>query len=714
MASTDQPVDHGSSDTEKYPGDCSRRITCRPSVVPNYSLTLRALAEASEPPSPTPSGSLPSPRSSSSSPRSRSRSPASSHHSHSHPSSPVSPSAPSSTLSPATSGSPFSQPGSPLSPSPPGSPLSDGTTPRNSVQESRDISFMKPPEHDTEQNARAQDIKATHCWWWEDIAAAMFSIVCMSMVAAVLVSAHDTSLESWPASIQPNSIIAILTTLSKVAMLVPITSCLSQLKWRHMSTQSRPLSHLQVFDDASRGPWGSAAMMWKLPLQSRLGWALAFVTVVALGIEPSTQQILAFPVQERVLKNVTAEIGKADMYYSKSLFQPGEGDGQILDCSIDLPRFQASVISALAGDVFQSYFNCPSPATRCEWPDFSSLGICTAVSNVTEQTKRKCEEGDKGVSNCTYTIPLTLESREGSKNTTISMKYYKDTEHGDGSENSHVLRTSFVPGDKDVVGQFVVVRHRNDSWGDESSDPKSPEVLVSDLRWCEKMYMEVSASPSGPDSGSVDDKLLQFASNEFEAGRWFLKFTTPDGQENYTITRDLEEYLPMYLGQVLTVELEQQMAHGVASRPDLSRALKTPGFLSTETDVEKLMNNLADTLTNQLRTNDNGDNRNATTVNGTAFINEPVIMVRWEWFILPLMEVFLTVVLLFWVIVINKDGPLLKTSIMAYLIYPLRGWREDEMSVAGRQTKEKLGRLAEVMRGRMGESGGGYAIFKQD
>ena len=70
-------------------------------------------------------------------------------------------------------------------------------------------------------------------------------------------------------------------------------------------------------------------MMWKLPLQSRLGWALALVTVVALGIEPSAQQILAFPVQERALKNVTTEIGKADMYYSKSLFQPGEGDGKL-------------------------------------------------------------------------------------------------------------------------------------------------------------------------------------------------------------------------------------------------------------------------------------------------------------------------------------------------------------------------------------------------
>lgn len=243
MASTDPPADHGSSDTENaYPGDCSRRLTSRPSVVPNYSLTLRALAEADETPTPTPCSS------------------------------------------------------------PPGSPLSDGTTPRNSVQESREVSSAKAPDYDTEHNAQAQEIKATHCWWWEDIAAAMFSIVCMSMVAAVLVSAHDTPLEDWPASIQPNSIIAILTTLSKVAMLVPITSCLSQLKWRHMSTQPRPLSHLQVFDDASRGPWGSAALMWKLPLQSRLGWALALVTVVALGIEPSAQQILAFPVRERALK----------------------------------------------------------------------------------------------------------------------------------------------------------------------------------------------------------------------------------------------------------------------------------------------------------------------------------------------------------------------------------------------------------------------------
>lgn len=389
--------------------------------------------------------------------------------------------------------------------------------------------------------------------------------------------------------------------------------------------------------------------------------------------------------------------------------------GQILDRGVDLARFQASVISALAGDVFQPYSNCPLPATRCEWSEFSSLGVCTAVKNVTEQTKRKCEEEDKGVSNCTYIVPLTLESPEGGKNTTISMKYHQSTEN-DGSEKSHVLRTSFVPGGKDVVGQFVVVRHRNDSWGDESSEPKSPEVLVSDLRWCQKLYRGVSTSDNapGPSPDSVDETLLQFASNEFEAGRWFLKFTTPDGKENYTITRDLEEYLPMYLGQVLAVELEQEMAHGVASRLDLSRALKSPGFLSTETDVDRLISNLADTLTNQLRTNAAGDNRNATAVNGTALINEPVITVRWEWFILPLMEVFLTVVLLFWVIVINRDGPLLKTSVMAYLVYPLRGWRQDEMSVSGRQTCEKLDRLAEVMRGRMGESGGGYAIFKQE
>ncbi|KAF6814281.1 hypothetical protein CSOJ01_04172 [Colletotrichum sojae] len=148
----------------------------------------------------------------------------------------------------------------------------------------------------------------------------------MCLIIAVLFRVQDTKLASWTWEIQPSSVISVLTTISKTAMMVPIASCISQLKWRHMQLRPRPLNHLQVFDDASRGPWGSAIMAWKLPFQSLLGWALALVTIVALGIEPSAQNILDFPSRDW---NVTtddfvAEMGKADDYFSKGFLQlPG-------------------------------------------------------------------------------------------------------------------------------------------------------------------------------------------------------------------------------------------------------------------------------------------------------------------------------------------------------------------------------------------------------
>jgi hypothetical protein len=175
---------------------------------------------------------------------------------------------------------------------------------------------LEPP---TEQEG--QVIKAFDWWWWWDIGAAAVSVICLGLIVGVLVEANGKPRDSWPLAIQPNSIIAVLTTVGKSALLVPIASCLSQLKWRLIYTRARPLSYLQTFDDASRGPWGSFMMFWTLPLQSKLGCALALITILSLGIDPSAQQILDFPIKERRLDNVTAEMGVAQNYSSKSFLQ---------------------------------------------------------------------------------------------------------------------------------------------------------------------------------------------------------------------------------------------------------------------------------------------------------------------------------------------------------------------------------------------------------
>lgn len=58
------------------------------------------------------------------------------------------------------------------------------------------------------------------------------------------------------------------------------------------------------------------------------------------------------------------------------------------------------------------------------------------------------------------------------------------------------------------------------------------------------------------------------------------------------------------------------------------------------------------------------------------------------------------VVLLLWSIAITRKTPLLNTSVVAFLVCPLKGWKGNEMSVVGMQTSEKLEKLAENTHGK--------------
>lgn len=62
--------------------------------------------------------------------------------------------------------------------------------------------------------------------------------------------------------------------------------------------------------------------------------ALAFVTIVGLGVEPSAQQILAFESRQTTLTNVTAVMGIATLYSTKAFF-PSEGTVDVKRAGLD-------------------------------------------------------------------------------------------------------------------------------------------------------------------------------------------------------------------------------------------------------------------------------------------------------------------------------------------------------------------------------------------
>ena len=76
----------------------------------------------------------------------------------------------------------------------------------------------------------------------------------------------------------------MIGTVAKAACLLAVTTAISQLKWlwfrREKQEKGRLLTDLELFDSASRGPWGALVLMVKLK-----GWyAIRFAITLPCDI----------------------------------------------------------------------------------------------------------------------------------------------------------------------------------------------------------------------------------------------------------------------------------------------------------------------------------------------------------------------------------------------------------------------------------------------
>jgi hypothetical protein len=155
-------------------------------------------------------------------------------------------------------------------------------------------------------------------WWWET-GAVFVSFACMSLSVAILLYIDGKPMRIWTLSIQPNSLIAVFSTITKSALLVAIAQSIGQLKWDYFK-QARNIRHMQTFDEASRGPWGALSFLWRTRGTSVLPAFGSAIPVLMLGFEPFTQQIIELHNQEAVLLNATGFVASASTS-TRSAFQ---------------------------------------------------------------------------------------------------------------------------------------------------------------------------------------------------------------------------------------------------------------------------------------------------------------------------------------------------------------------------------------------------------
>lgn len=77
---------------------------------------------------------------------------------------------------------------------------------------------------------------------------------------------------------------------------------------------------MEVFDGATRGPWGSLLFLWKTKATMLLASLGALITVFLVAFEPFAQQAVGFSTHLALLSNITGSVMKTNAW-SDILFQ---------------------------------------------------------------------------------------------------------------------------------------------------------------------------------------------------------------------------------------------------------------------------------------------------------------------------------------------------------------------------------------------------------
>lgn len=144
------------------------------------------------------------------------------------------------------------------------------------LQSTRTSQTLDENEEHPRFNERNPDTESKHQsrsdvidrWRIYEVIALVSSIGCFAALVAVLGVSNGKQQSLWLfGHLTLNGLVALLSTLMRAAMMASVASALAQLKWNLFLSpsidhpRSRRLEDFSIFDQASRGVWGSIRLM---------------------------------------------------------------------------------------------------------------------------------------------------------------------------------------------------------------------------------------------------------------------------------------------------------------------------------------------------------------------------------------------------------------------------------------------------------------------
>ena len=512
--------------------------------------------------------------------------------------------------------------------------------------------------------------------WLPEITSFLLAVIALLAIIILLAVQKDKPLPNWPSLIGINSLVAIISSVLRVALLFPIAECISELKWIWFANP-QPVSDFDRFDSASRGPWGALKLLFKRPgnILTSLG---ASITILTLTIGPFAQQILQFSSCLIPLEGSSATVARTNNY-TVGAFQLAVGD----------PYVDGKMAAAL----YQGLLNPPSNASalmstycqsgNCTFPHsnntaYTSLAMCSSIEDISQLISGHGNVGNYGYETWNYTLPSGLQlpgihvlttaaipPKAKDQETplltlqalmvTINCSGAKSMSEDECSIKPWAIRASLSP----CIHMYGNVSFSNSIFEEHILSttmlPFVPEIGYYSLAGDYPSLPDIDCSPSESLQGNKTQptsllasglRYVNHLSNALNGSDtlWYDSSCTYDF--SYGPTTGLSaSFTNIFFGSIST-------PHSVTIPRGLSD--QTIGdawmlFLYADgqanlTSAAAYMEGLAISMTAAIR--EGGDPSNSAPARGTAFGSQTCVGVKWAWLALPVVLLFLTLVFL--------------------------------------------------------------------
>ena len=370
------------------------------------------------------------------------------------------------------------------------------------------------------------------------------------------------------------------------------------------------------------------------------------------------------------------------------------------------PKMLAAFLRGLYSGASQPLFSCPSG--NCTWTDLTTLGICGECEDITHQVLVDCPgwytpQNSSDYYLCKYTMPSNQTLDGWLLSPTLAHTMWNSSAVQTNMSSS--MNASFARIEAIQLGEVITA-------ADGTQVLPSPKASRCTFAFCTKTFGQIEVTNGVLNISTPEETILVLENRSNESclpsectTPIYQSMTTPSGpddrevQTHYSINYADYEYITVFLTNMfgtgwgdLGLSDITQYGRPLAYSPDLNRTVKA----------------IAASMTEIIRTGPN-----STKEVGISYVERTFIVIRWGYLAYPLTLVFLTMIVLFAVIVKTRKCGVRtwKNSALALVFHEVKGW---EGPGAKMVDIKQLDRRATEMRGSLFNNGEVSAFVKEE